>query len=639
MLMARGRACEVVAVGAATLAFAAGYGWLSRMGIDLVDEGYFLDLGTRVQAGQLPYRDFDTYYTPGIFYVNSAVLTIFGANLLPARLAMVAVRLGCALLAYVLARRLAGPAFAAVPALLIAVAGILAGFHPGWPALLATLLMLAALVRAHDSHSRRWLALAGAAAAMAFAFKQNVGAFALLGAVGYVVLVSASQAGVLLLLLRALFAAALALVSHRFLEPLLDPTFAIAVWLPLVASLIVLVAWSDPLWNRLCLGLGSLLRDGAALALGAALLTTAWLVPLMLALGFDNTPVSVFVGQVNQGALIFALDGLPRATASLALVAAVAPLAAAFTLRPRPTALAAPTVAAGAVLLVVFQFPTRGPPLDPLTSRPELFPRLAALDLELGSLLIFLPAVCAWTALGLLAQQRCRGLRVPPAAWFVLVGALAQLALFPRADVAHAVLGGAPLLIVGAWVLSTVHSALSRGLPLAGTAATFATLLVLPAAAIAPHLYGRSVALRHAAEPVSAVSAEYVPLGLDRADVLLQQGQSQPLREAITFVRDGTPPGQPLFAYPMDPLVNFLADRPNPTRFDHFLPGALSPDDMQRVVADLDAARPRYVFWDHAAVVFWQTDRPNRSVSDYIWRCYKQVATFRLYLVLERTEC
>jgi hypothetical protein len=290
-------------------------------------------------------------------------------------------------------------------------------------------------------------------------------------------------------------------------------------------------------------------------------------------------------------------------------------------------------------LLVVFQFPTRGPPLDPLTSRPELFPRLAALDLELGTLLIYLPAVCAWAALALLALQRCRALPVPPAAWFVLVGALAQLALYPRADVAHAVLAGAPLLVVGAWVLGSIHAELSRGVPLAGRAAIFATLLVLPAAAIAPHLYGRSVALRHLAEPDVAVAAEYVPLNLDRAAVLLPQGQSQPLRDAVTFVRDGTPPGQPLFAYPMDPLVNFLAERPNPTRFDHFLPGALSAADMQRVVADLDTARPRYVFWDHGAVVFWETDRPNRMLSDYIWRCYKQVATFRLYLVLERSEC
>src|SRR4051794_40828657 len=51
--------------------------WLARFGIDVTDEGYFLDLANRVQHGQLPYRDFDTYYTPGLFYLNAALLHIF----------------------------------------------------------------------------------------------------------------------------------------------------------------------------------------------------------------------------------------------------------------------------------------------------------------------------------------------------------------------------------------------------------------------------------------------------------------------------------------------------------------------------------------------------------------------------------
>src|SRR4051794_20400553 len=92
----RARWLEVGAVGVATVAAIAAYVWLSRLGIDLADEGYFLDLASRVQAGKLPYRDFDTYYTPGIFYLNSAVLTLFGANVLPPRWVMAAVRIGCA---------------------------------------------------------------------------------------------------------------------------------------------------------------------------------------------------------------------------------------------------------------------------------------------------------------------------------------------------------------------------------------------------------------------------------------------------------------------------------------------------------------------------------------------------------------
>ena len=116
-------AAEPLTVTLGTLAVLGAYVWLARYGLDLVDEGYFLDLATRVQHGQLPYRDFDTYYTPGIFYLNAAVLTLFGADALPVRVVMVGIRVACALLLYRLARRLTPPVFASVPALLLAATG------------------------------------------------------------------------------------------------------------------------------------------------------------------------------------------------------------------------------------------------------------------------------------------------------------------------------------------------------------------------------------------------------------------------------------------------------------------------------------------------------------------------------------
>ena len=36
------------------------YAWSGRFWIDVVDEGYFLDLSSRVLHGALPYRDFDS---------------------------------------------------------------------------------------------------------------------------------------------------------------------------------------------------------------------------------------------------------------------------------------------------------------------------------------------------------------------------------------------------------------------------------------------------------------------------------------------------------------------------------------------------------------------------------------------------
>ena len=91
-----------------------------------------------------------------------------------------------------------------------------------------------------------------------------------------------------------------------------------------------------------------------------------------------------------------------------------------------------------------------------------------------------------------------------------------------------------------------------------------------------------------------------------------------------------------MLVYPAAPLLNFLADRPNPHRFDHFLQGALSSADFVQVIDALERSRPRYVIWDHRGVIVWQTDQANRPLSDYLWRCYQQVASFHFYLVLER---
>ncbi|MBV9581877.1 MAG: hypothetical protein JO057_25120, partial [Chloroflexi bacterium] len=83
------------------------YAWSGHFWVDVVDEGYFLDLSQRVLNGALPYRDFTTYYTPGTFYLFAAAFKLFGTNLLVIRYLMVVVRGLCALLLYVLARRVA----------------------------------------------------------------------------------------------------------------------------------------------------------------------------------------------------------------------------------------------------------------------------------------------------------------------------------------------------------------------------------------------------------------------------------------------------------------------------------------------------------------------------------------------------
>jgi hypothetical protein len=87
----------------------------------------------------------------------------------------------------------------------------------------------------------RWMALAGTAAGLAFLFKQNVGAFAMLAVAGYVLLHRRTRAGRLLRVARALFATGLALIVTFFLHPGLEPLLAATLWLPLLATLAFLL--------------------------------------------------------------------------------------------------------------------------------------------------------------------------------------------------------------------------------------------------------------------------------------------------------------------------------------------------------------------------------------------------------------
>jgi hypothetical protein len=357
-----------------------------------------------------------------------------------------------------------------------------------------------------------------------------------------------------------------------------------------------------------------------------------------MALGVARTPWSLFAGNVNQDALNFPLDGLPLAARVLAYVALSLPLVVAVLFGRNMRVLAAPLVVVIAVVTLLLPLlPIRAAALDPLSSPTRDFPRLEWLDLQFGSLYLYLAVLIAWLAWLLLLAHRIAGPPPSVVMWYLLAGTLAQLALYPRADKVHALFAGAPLLPAGAWAIARVHQRLTAGLPRAGQLAIFATLLLVPCAVTLPHTYGRYLALMH--PDVRVTVTAYEPLRLNRATVLVSTPLVDDLRDMITYIQQGTPAGEPFFAYPVDPGANVLADRPNPTRFDHFMPGALTRDDMQQVIADLEQARPRYILWDHAGVVYWDTDLPNRPLSDYIWRCYQQVATFRLFLILERSGC
>src|SRR6266851_5255396 len=290
-----------------------------RVGIDDLDEGYFVQQAVRVLHGQIPYRDFHTLYTPGLAYVHAALFGLVGGPfLLAARLLAFVARAFTALLLFGLARPLVQrPLWAALPGVFVLVALDDAPVrwepHPGW---LSTLFAVIAAWCLSHGPTARWLVTAGIAAAAAYAFKQNTGAFMLAAIVVYAAVAPGNR-------------------LKRVVIPLVSFTAITLVWLgPLfvalrgdVAQMGVLVGavsqtslFSPPEWPMLvpiaCLAGGLWLcrhvsdkRVRWYLLAGAALLLTQY--PRMDALHLVwSAPLLLVIGAVTLDRLKPLLAGL-----------------------------------------------------------------------------------------------------------------------------------------------------------------------------------------------------------------------------------------------------------------------------------------------------------------------------------------
>ncbi|MBV9323385.1 MAG: hypothetical protein JO352_06320 [Chloroflexi bacterium] len=159
-----------------------------RVGVDDLDEGYFVQQGARVLHGQVPYVDFLTLYTPGLAYVHAGLFALLGGpSIVAARALSLVARGGVALLLFALTRPLVRNAWwAAAPGLLLVIglddAPVRWEPHPGW---LSTLFAVLAVWCVAQRPSNRWLLAAGAAAGLTYVFKQNTGVLVLAAIVAW----------------------------------------------------------------------------------------------------------------------------------------------------------------------------------------------------------------------------------------------------------------------------------------------------------------------------------------------------------------------------------------------------------------------------------------------------------------------
>ncbi|MBV9581469.1 MAG: hypothetical protein JO057_23065, partial [Chloroflexi bacterium] len=180
---------------------------------------------------------------------------------------------------------------------------------------------------------------------------------------------------------------------------------------------------------------------------------------------------------------------------------------------------------------------------------------------------------------------------------------------FPRMDSLHLAWSAPLLLVLGAVTLDRLRQPLLALVPLAVS-------IVL----VAPTWTDR---LSYLGEPRAPFAGVQVPIAT-----------ADDLAGALSEIQQRTRPREPIFVYPTSPLLYVLADRPNPTRFDHLNPGAADPRQLQQVIDDLAAAHVNVVvisdFWEAA----WGSPGANVVLEDWLNAHFQEVARHGAYRVL-----
>ena len=162
------------------------YLWPFRNALSLgADEGIVLQGAVRILRGQLPYRDFFSFYTPGSYYWNALWMRLFGESILVPRTLVLLYGAWFSVMTFVLARRMASRTGAVVASLALLVCCLPTRFlvmHNWDSTVAASLALFCAL--GFLQQPRLWSAAgAGFFTSLAVLFNQARGAGVVLGLV------------------------------------------------------------------------------------------------------------------------------------------------------------------------------------------------------------------------------------------------------------------------------------------------------------------------------------------------------------------------------------------------------------------------------------------------------------------------
>jgi hypothetical protein len=615
-----------------------------HFGIDVVDEGYFGEQASRVLRGEVPYRDFESLYTPGLTYLHAAAFALLGGPyLIGLRIVALAGRGALAFALYALARSLSPPRWAIVPPLFILLgldfAPVFWWPHPGWlseaASVFAVVLFGSAPTRSRASRMR-CLFLAGALTAVVFVLKQNAGVFLGMSMILCVILSGTDTppqpASRGLRVMQVLLLLIVTLALYALMRPHLDTRLFVYLVAPVIAIGLLMIG--GPM-SRTGQPLRARARDLLPLGAGFVLVTAPWLAVLALHLNGQLGRLGGFVGAVEQSALFRPLQ-FPSISFAM-VVLALAVLAVAAVRIGRPGAWTMFSVICAGLLLLLASFPLRG---HPSTMTLVKQPWLVALGIP-----ALLPTAAFWVGLLASAWAGARTAAAWRFRWYLAAGALTFLTEYPIVDVPHLAWSAGVLLVVGAILLGRIQAWLIRqwNLTPPREAALFAALLVVPVLAALPVLIGWRVGYFLEGDLVigrPTVRRPLVPLeNLTFAQGLWATRDARD--ELIAVVRaidERTVPGEPIFVYPASPLLYVLAERPNPTRLAHIYPGTVSRPQVAELVRTLEETRVRTVVISSYSLLPAAASDNAAVINTYLKTYFREVWSFGSYRILDRIE-
>jgi hypothetical protein len=603
------------------------YLWAAGFWIDPFEEGYFAYLASRVAVGDHPYRDFATPYTPGFFYLHALIFQIFGYTLFWQRAGVIAARLVGAGLLYLLARRLAPPRYsilAPVTFLLLDPAPVPWQTHPSWYAAPFATSAALAMVRYMDTGRWRWLGLAGVAAALSFAFKQNVGLLTLLALSSFALLACPGPTDTPDWLRR--WASPLDRLSPAWFSPL--PALAAVFLIPLalivalrerpqieyvlefVLPLLVANAWlyRQPLAERDSPSRG--LTNLGIASLGFGLVTVPWLLGLILLITRRDVPLRQFFGGVDPAGYIVDQwwphpEGLLPLMVGPAVLLVCSEYARGHRVWGSLWALATVALALCAFALA------RVPETDPYTlgasfglSMTENIDQIVP---ALAGAIVTLACLSGWTRV---AESRM-------VAWLVTFGAAMFFLQYPRMDEPHLIFSAPPMMAALAWFLGRAESRFLSSLPsrpgVVLRSAITMSLMLIPLISLFPVTNWRWSMLVPPRGDAELRTHTYVPMENPRAGVLALPYVAQPLDALVEEIQSRTSPGESIFVFPATPMIYYLADRPNATRYNHFLTGLATIENERDAIRQIQNRSVRIVVVEPGFEYLWlrETDYPE----------------------------